>query len=83
MGGLWTAWMGGFAKVDNGLGILDIYKGDYRLRVFIERDKNYCLLQYRYLRSKKNTSKTNEEGGILLTIFFGLLFWCCKVIGNF
>ena len=35
------------------LGILDTYKGDYRLRVFIERDKNDYLLQYRYLTSKK------------------------------
>jgi hypothetical protein len=29
--------MGGFAKVVNGLGKIDTYKGEYRVTVFIEK----------------------------------------------
>jgi len=61
MGGL----RNGFAKVDTVHGppqtetFVDVIltRGEYRLRAFIERDKNdYYLLQYIYLYRKKITS---------------------------
>ena len=61
--------MGGFAKVDNGLGIfVTLYKGEYRVTKIVIASFNI------YISHLANfTTKINEEGEGSV-IFFGFLF---------